>query len=98
MKHCPLLLVSISLIILSLTGFNVPEGMYTVGGQILLEDGTPVEGVTVGLTWYDHDPYYPENLGRFSGSKRQDTTPRFPFQSKCRRCCRTWFLVTRWHG
>ena len=50
MKQCPLLLVTAITLLFFLTGCDLPEN-YTIGGQILLENDSPVEGVEVYLNW-----------------------------------------------
>lgn len=50
MKQCPLLLVFAITLLFFLTVCDLSKD-YTIGGQILLEDDTPVEGVEVYLDW-----------------------------------------------
>ena len=59
MKHLALFLALISWCLLLFSGCSPYQDSYSIGGQILTEDGKPVEGVTVGLTWYGHDMHYP---------------------------------------
>ena len=50
MKQCPLLLVFAITLLFFFTGCDLSED-YRIGGQILLEDNTPLEGVEVYLDW-----------------------------------------------
>ena len=50
MKQCPMLLVFAMTLLCLFTGCDLSED-YRIGGQILLEDDTPVEGVEVYLDW-----------------------------------------------